>query len=30
MENRTMIMLAGTGGGILAFMLMSMMMLMNY
>ena len=30
MENRTMIMLAGTGGGILAFMLMSMMMMMNY
>lgn len=30
MENRTMVMLAGTGGGILAFMLMSMMMMMNY
>jgi len=30
MENKTMIMLFGTGGGILAFLLLSMMMMMNY
>ncbi len=30
MENKTMIMLFGTGGGILMFLLMSMMMMMNY
>lgn len=30
MENKTMVMLFGTGGGILAFLLLSMMMMMNY
>lgn len=30
MENKTMIMLFGTGGGILGFLLLSMMMMMNY
>ena len=30
MEQKTMVMLFGTGGGILGFMLMSMMMMMNY
>ena len=30
MENKTMMMLFGTGGGILAFLLMSMMMMMNF
>ncbi len=30
MENKTMFMLFGTGGGILAFLLLSMMMMMNF
>ena len=30
MENRTMIMLFGTGGGILGFMMLSMMMMLSY
>ena len=30
MENKTMVMLFGTGGGILGFLLLSMMMMMNY
>ena len=30
MEQKTMIMLGGTGGGILAFLLLSMMMMMNF
>lgn len=30
MENKTMMMLFGTGGGILGFLLLSMMMMMNY
>jgi len=30
MEQKTMIMLGGTGGGILMFMLLSMMMMMNF
>ena len=30
MENKTMFMLFGTGGGILGFLLLSMMMMMNY
>lgn len=30
MEQKTMVMLGGTGGGILLFMLLSMMMMMNY
>lgn len=30
MENKTMMMLFGTGGGILAFLLLSMMMMMNF
>ena len=30
MENKTMIMLFGTGGGILMFLLLSMMMMMNF
>ena len=30
MEQKTMIMLGGTGGGILVFLLLSMMMMMNY
>ena len=30
MENKTMFMLFGTGGGILGFLLLAMMMMMNY